>query len=252
VQEWLIKSYTNVPSIFQCVQITSLTLLEEKINYKFIDKKLFIQALTHTSYTHESIGTSMPSQERLEFLGDSIVNMLTTNKLFNLYPHFKEGELSKLRGALVNEKIFAELATLINLADNIFVGHGEFTQKGQQRSSLLADTFEALIGAIYLESGINAAETTYKKIIELYEEKIGKDFYSAEVLLDFDAKTQLQEICMSLYQEHPQYKSKEIGGEFQVSIWLKEKCLIESIGNSKKKLEKELAKTVLTEKRYQI
>jgi ribonuclease-3 len=196
------------------------------------------------------MGKLAPSNERLEFLGDSIVNLIITSVLYKKYPHFKEGELSKLRGALVNESAFADLAMLILLPQNIFLGKGEWRQRGQERSSLLADAFEALLGAIYLEAGLSQVERSFFKIIELYKASTQKDFFSADVLEDFDSKTKLQELCMSMFQEHPSYVSEEVATGFSVSIWLKEKCLITDQGLSKKKLEKELAKIVLSEKRY--
>jgi dsRNA-specific ribonuclease len=109
-----------------------------------------------------------------------------------------------------------------------------------------------VLGAIYLDGGLAQVEKSFMQILNLYKVETKKDFFSSLVLADFDSKTQLQELCMSLYQEHPRYLSKEIAGGFLVSIWLKDKCLIESEGISKKKLEKELAKIVLTEKKYKL
>jgi ribonuclease-3 len=232
--------------------ISSIQDLEKTLDYNFQNKNLLIQALTHTSFTHESAGRLSPSYERLEFLGDSVINLIITSILYEKYPEFSEGELSKLRGALVNEKIFSELGAVINLSQNIFIGKGEWIQKGQDRPSLIADTFEAVLGAIYLDGGLAQVEKSFMQILNLYKVDTKKDFFSSLVLADFDSKTQLQELCMSLYQEHPRYLSKEIAGGFLVSIWLKEKCLIESEGISKKKLEKELAKIVLTEKKYKL
>lgn len=252
VEQWLEKNYSNGPMLTSPLKILSLESLENVLLYTFKDKNLLVQALTHTSFTHESVGKQSPSNERLEFLGDSVVNLIITTVLFKNYPQFSEGELSKLRGALVNEKIFAELAIFINLSENIFIGRGEWRQKGNKRESLLADTFEAVLGAIYLDGGIVEVEKTFMGIIKLYQTTHNKDFFSAEASVDFDSKTQLQELCMSLYQEHPRYVSKDTNNGFLVSIWLKEKCLIEREGTSKKKLEKELAKIVLSEKRYQI
>jgi ribonuclease-3 len=252
VTDWLENNYFQGPQNNIQTEISSLSVLENTLGYKFNDKKLFLQALTHTSFTNEASETPSPSNERLEFLGDSIVNFLITKELVSLYPNFPEGELSKLRGALVNEKIFSELAGVINLSENIFIGRGEWRQKGHARASLLADTFEAILGAIFLDGGIVCAESVLQQIISIYNGQYKKDFYSAAALLDFDSKTQLQEICMSLFQEHPRYQSLEIENGFQVSVWLKDKCLIEQEGNSKKKLEKELAKIILSEKRYLI
>lgn len=228
------------------ISINSLNILQEKLGYFFKDHNLFLQALTHTSFTHESLGKSTPSNERLEFLGDSCINLVITNLLYKKFPLMSEGDLSKMRGSRVNEQIFAELAQDLKLFENIFLGKGEWKQKSFSRTSLLADAFEAIMGALYLEAGIEQVEKSFLKISE------GKDFFAETILENFDFKTQLQEICMSLYSEHPQYLAKEIDGGFLVSIVLKEKCLIEERGISKKKLEKELAKIVLSEKRYLI
>lgn len=252
VEQWLEKTYSTGPMLTLPLEILSLESLENVLLYTFKDKNLLVQALTHTSFTHESVGKLSPSNERLEFLGDSVVNLIITSVLFKSYPQFSEGELSKLRGALVNEKIFSELAALINLSENLFVGRGEWKQKGNKRESLLADAFEAVLGAIYLDGGMVEVEKTFMGIIKLYQSTNNKDFFSAVALEDFDSKTKLQELCMSLYQEHPRYISQDTKNGFLVSIWLKEKCLIEREGASKKKLEKELAKIVLSEKRYQI
>lgn len=252
VELWLENIYSVGPLLTTIPHIISLTTLENTLGYNFKNKNLLIQALTHTSFTHESVGKLSASNERLEFLGDSIINLIITTHLYNSYPDFSEGELSKLRGALVNEKIFSELAQLLNLSENLFLGRGEWKQKGNKRESLLADTFEALLGAIFLDSGVDEVQNSFLLIIELYKMKYQKDFFSALAMADFDSKTQLQELCMSLYQEHPKYISKDLPNGFSVSIWLKDKCLIEKEGTSKKKLEKELAKIVLNEKRYQI
>lgn len=252
VQQWLEKIYLNGPMLEAIPHISSLAQLENTLGYVFRNKKLLQEALTHTSFTHESIGKQIASNERLEFLGDSVVNLIITTKLYNLYPDLAEGDLSKFRGALVNEKIFSELAELINLSENIFLGRGEWKQKSHKRVSLLADSFEAILGAIYLDSGLVEVQNSFAKILELYQIKYKKDFFSSAALVDFDAKTQLQEICMSLYQQHPKYISSELPNGFSVAIVLKDTVLIESTGPSKKKLEKDLAKIVLSEKRYQI
>jgi ribonuclease-3 len=234
------------------LQILSLHELSKKLNYTFKNSSLLLNALTHTSFTNENVAAINSSNERLEFLGDSIINQIITISLFQKYPEMNEGELSRLRGALVNEKIFSDLARLIKLNENIFLGKGELKQQGQEKNSLLADTFEALMGAIYLDSNLASVEKTIIQIFELYKMETGLDFISESWLENFDSKTKLQEICMELFKEHPRYEAAEIEQGFRVTLWLKDKCLLEKSGLSKKKLEKELAKIVLEEKSYQI
>ena len=254
VADWLLYTYgpssKSIP--ISDSNISSLDHLQEILSYTFLNQKLLLQALTHTSYTHEFSAELAPSNERLEFLGDSVINLFITNELYKQFPHFKEGELSKMRGALVNEEIFSKLAKVIALDENLFLGKGEWKQQNQMKPTLLADAFEAVIGAVYLEAGLEQAAQALFNIIKLYNLNNQTDFFSSSILENFDGKTNLQEICMSLFNEHPRYQAEKVGDGFKVSVWLHEKCLITAEGHSKKKLEKELAKIILSEKRYLI
>jgi ribonuclease-3 len=240
--------------------ITSVQNLQNCIEYKFKNKEFLINALTQSTFCYEfkevaDLGVS--SNERLEFLGDSLVNLLVGKILYKRFPDLSEGDLSKLRGSLVNEHSLAKLAKCISLGENILLGKGEHKNSGEKKESILADAFEAIFAAIYLDSGekTEVVENSLVAVIDLFEKQTGEQFFSLKNLENFDSKTQLQEISMALFQLLPAYKAVEIknGGlsEFNVELWIGERKLAEGKGPSKKKLEKELARVVLDEKRYQ-
>jgi ribonuclease-3 len=237
------------------VSFDSVKNLESCIDYDFKNSELLINALTQSTFYYEFKylnNSQICSNERLEFLGDSLVNFLVAKILFNLYPKSNEGELSKLRGSLVNENSLARLAATISLGENLLLGKGEHKGQGLLKESLLADAFEALMASIYIDSGENVAtlEKTLLSIIKKYETKSGKEFFALENLELFDSKTKLQELAAALFQTLPTYKSTEDKNGFTVSLWIGDKKLAEAQGPSKKKLEKELARVVLDEKRY--
>jgi ribonuclease-3 len=153
----------------------------------------------------------------------------------------------------VNEYSLASLAEVLSLDENIFLGKGEFKNAGNKKESLLADAFEALCAAIYLDSNesLETLEKTLIVIIDKFEIHSGKTFFSLNHLESFDSKSQLQELTVALFQMRPEYKSQSSSeGEFLVELWVGERKLAEGHGPSKKKLEKELARVVLDEKRY--
>lgn len=226
--------------------------LQEKINYQFNDQKILAQALTHSSFHYEFKDKTIQFNERFEFLGDSIVNFIVGKKLYFLFPDSPEGELSRLRGALVNEDVLSAIARSLDLGENLLLGKGEFKNKGDEKSSLLADAFEALCAAIYFDSKENLVlvEGIFNSLIKAYENSNSINFYSNELLKTFDTKSSLQELTMELYKIHPVYKSIETDSQFLVELWLADKKIAEKKGFSKKKLEKELAQEVLEKKKY--
>ncbi len=234
-------------------KFSSIKKLESHIEYVFKKKEFLINALTQSTFCHEFRDLSLSSNERLEFLGDSLVNFIVAKILFKRFPNANEGDLSKLRGALVNEHSLSKLAMSISLGENLLLGKGEHKNKGQNKESLLADAFEALCAAIYFDSNEETVqlEKSFMAIIDKYEAATGKNFFAFENLELFDSKTQLQELSMALFQIHPTYKSAEIKNGFSVELWIGNKKLAEAQGPSKKKLEKELARIVLDEKLYQ-
>ncbi len=261
VHAWLHELYgistsDKVSSLFSelnSYRIVSLINLQAKINYSFSSHDILLNALTHSTFCYEFKESTISSNERLEFLGDSLVNFIVAKRLFNLFPHSPEGELSKLRGALVNEQSLAKLARSLNLGENLLLGKGEFKSNGEQKDSLIADAFEALCAAVYIDSNeqMNILENVFENIIDQFENLEGEKFYNLDKLETFDSKTKLQELVMSLYQIHPTYKSIDLENEFLVELWVGDKKLAYKKGSSKKKLEKELAHKVMVENLYQ-
>ena len=228
--------------------------LELKINYSFRDKKNLILALMQSTFCYEMKDVTLQSNERLEFLGDSLINFIVGKNLYHRYSQNNEGDLSKLRGALVNEEKLAMLAKVIDIGEFIFLGRGELKSGGNDKDSILADTFEALFAAIYFdcEDDVNVLENTFTHIVSLYEKKSKLDFYSIDQLEVFDTKSKLQEMTMAEYGIFPTYRSIEHAANagFTVEVWLGQKKLGEMSGPSKKKIEKLLAKKIIDEKLY--
>jgi ribonuclease-3 len=245
--------------ILNLAQISSLQNLENQLNYSFLNKEFLINALTQSTFCYEFKELGLSSNERMEFIGDSLINLIVAKILFQRYPKLEEGDLSKLRGALVNEQTLSKLANTISLGENILLGKGEHKNNGEKKESLLADAFEALFAAIYFDGleQVDLVEKAFLAVTVLYEQSFGKDFFAVENLEEFDSKTQLQELSMALFHVHPTYKfieEKSAGSStsgFKVELWIGERKLAEGIGPSKKKIEKELARIVLDEKRYQ-
>ena len=228
--------------------------IEQNLNYTFKDKKFLIQALMQSTFCYEMKEKNLTSNERLEFLGDSLINFIVGKNLFDLYKESNEGDLSKLRGALVNEERLAELARVIGLGNYIFLGRGEFRAQGADKDSILADAFEALFAAIYFDShqNIEVLEKTFKHIVGLFQDETKKYFYSLDHLDDYDTKSKLQELTMAQHGAFPTYKSQDLpeGAGFHVEVWLGAKKLAEMNGASKKKIEKLLAKKIIDQKLY--
>ncbi len=161
-------------------------LIEEKIGYRFKDRMLLRSALSHRSYINELKVNVYPDYERLEFLGDAVLELTVSDFLFRTRQGMKEGDMSKLRSALVCEPTLAECAEEFSLPDFIMVGHGEEEQGSRFRASIVSDVFEAVIGAIYIDGGMEAA----RKHIEKY---VLKDMDRKQLF--YDAKSILQEKC---------------------------------------------------------
>src|SRR5690606_19212421 len=182
------------------------------------------------------------SNERLEFLGDSLVGALVSRELYERFSHLPEGDLSKLRAALVNETSFNELALALKLDDLLIVGKGEWLGRNYVQGGALADAFEALMAAVSLDQGDSAMANAFLKATTLLD----REFFDVSRLDDFDPKTRLQAKTMALYKEAPIYESVEVhNGQFVVSVKLGKRTLLSLEGHSKKKTEKELARRVL-------
>lgn len=219
----------------------------EKNQLNFKNEQNLLAALTHKSFSNESVELSLENNERLEFLGDTVMSLIVSETLFARFPNMAEGNLSKFRSSLVNEESWAKLARALGLSKVLLVGKGELLRGGPEKSPQLADVFEALIGAIYLEKGYEETRDHAFRFFDIFEETYNEKFISIETLEQFDAKSRLQEETMKLYQVLPEYTSEELESEFVVSLSIKGKVLATTSHLSKKKGEKELAYQVLKE-----
>ncbi|MBQ7596821.1 MAG: ribonuclease III [Clostridia bacterium] len=216
-------------------------LIQEKIGYKFNNTELLKRALTHTSYANETGGDHNHSNERLEFLGDSVLGVITAEYFFMNYKTLPEGELTKRRAATVCEKALCEYAKDIDLGDFILLGRGEIVTGGNERPSILADAFEALIAAVYLDGGMDAA----KGFVLKYIEKAAKEHRGFK-----DYKTMLQEVVQKNPGEIVEYVLVNESGpdhdkRFEVEVHLNSNVIGRGIGTSKKKAEQFAAKEAL-------
>lgn len=220
------------------------TTLEKQLKYKFTDKALITQAFRHISLVNEQRRNVIDSNERLEFLGDAVLQIVVSELLYKKYPKMLEGDLSKLRASLVCESSFAEIARELSLNKYIKMSRGEMLANGFDRDSILADAFEALIGAIFLDSDIN---TVKKVIISLIEPKITKDKIS---LKNWDYKTRLQEVIQSYSQVPLKYcivsdEGPDHDKTFIAEVEHDNKFLGRGIGRTKKEAEQNAAHQAL-------
>jgi len=214
--------------------------LEEKLGHAFRDASLLLQALTHKSYSNEYRDEARPHNERLEFLGDTVLDFLISDLLMNICPDSPEGELSKLRSALVSETNLSRVARELGLGSYLLLGKGEEQTGGRDKSSLLANALEAAIAALYLDGGLEAA---YGFIRSRFEADIREMAGSGRT---FDSKTELQEYCQSTFGELPVYSVvSETGPDhlkvFEVEISASGRALARGSGRSKKEAEQDAA-----------
>ena len=211
--------------------------LQRKIGYKFRDKELLNSALMHSSYANESHLPKYKCNERLEFLGDAVLELISSEFLFFGNPKTPEGDLTRMRASMVCEPSLAFCAREIGLGDYLLLGKGEDVTGGRNRDSITSDALEALIGAIYLDGGFaSAKEFIHKFVLNDLEHK--KLFY--------DSKTILQELVQAHFEEMVSYHLiKEEGPDhnkkFTVEVHIGEKCYGEGSGRTKKAAEQEAA-----------
>lgn len=218
------------------------SFLEELLNYRFQDKGLLLEALTHKSYSHEH--KLERNYERLEFLGDAVLQLIVTEYLVAKYKEYDEGMLSKYRGYFVSEQFLSELSKIINLGDFVRLGKGEEQSGGKFKSSLLCDIFESLIAAIYIDGGYNHARSV---VINLASDKIDETIEENRFI---DGKTELQKLTQKRFEQLPEYKViSEDGPEhdktFLVEVYIGGKPVAKGKGKSKKKAEQDAAKKAL-------
>ena len=217
--------------------------LEEEIGYHFKNISLLQNALTHSSYANERWHNSLLSNERLEFLGDSILGMLVAEYLFRNFPDRPEGELTRMRADMVCEKTLAGVAEKIHLGQHLLLGHGEEQGGGRSRESILADAVESVIAASFLDGGMEAALHFIKTFI-LVEVPVSQ-------LHNMDYKTKLQELVQQKKNQVLSYKLvAETGPDhdkhFEVCVALNGKEVGRGEGRSKKRAEQEAARLAIT------
>jgi len=218
--------------------VNNISKLEDKLGYNFKNKQLIIEALTHKSFKKPY------NNERLEFLGDAVLDLIVGEYLYNKFPKKDEGTLSKIRASLVNEGGFAKLAKVLDLGAFLYLSAAEENNKGRTKKSLLSNAFEAVMGAIYLEAGLQKAREIAVKLLEENYPKIDLDS------LCKDYKTSLQELTQAVYGTTPTYTLIGSSGPdhdkvFEVAVMLNDKEISKAKGKSKKEAQQDAAKIAL-------
>ena len=216
--------------------MSDLKKIQAEIGYEFKDEQLLKQALTHSSYANEKHLKKFSDNERLEFLGDAVLEVVSSEFLFHAYPNLTEGELTKLRASIVCEPTLALCTEEIHLGDYLFLGKGEDHTGGRTRTSVLSDALEAMIGAIYLDGGFaNAKEFVLKYIMTDIEHKH----------LFYDSKTILQEVVQGEHEQLTYVLLGETGPDhdktFEVGVLIGQKEISTGKGHTKKAAEQEAA-----------
>lgn len=226
-------------------------LLEKKLGLDFKNKDLLTQAFVHRSYLNENPELGLEQNERLEFLGDAVLELVITEHLYKDYPKKAEGELTNWRAALVNAKMLTQVAEELGFNDFLLLSRGETKELGKARQYILANTFEALIGSIYLDLGYQEADKLIKKyLLAKLPDIIQNKSYK-------DAKSHFQEKAQDIGGITPVYKViKEWGPDhnkkFTVGVFLGEELVAEGEGYSKQEAEEEAAKAALTIKKWNV
>lgn len=216
--------------------MSELKKFQEIIGYKFQNEQLLKQALTHSSYANEKHLKKLSDNERLEFLGDAVLEVVSSEFLYQNYPNLTEGQLTKLRASIVCEPTLATCTEMIHLGDYLYLGKGEDRTGGRMRKSVLSDAMEAVIGAIYLDGGFaNAKEFVLKFIMTDIEHKH----------LFYDSKTILQEVVQGEHEQLTYVLLGETGPDhdktFEVGVLIGKKEISTGKGHTKKAAEQEAA-----------
>lgn len=220
------------------------SIFEKKINIYFNDKKLLAEAFCHRSFLNEHPEISLNNNERLEFLGDAVLELVVTEYLYKNYPEKSEGELTTWRSALVNAKMLAKVSAELGFNEFLLLSRGEAKETGKARMYILANTFEAFIGALYLDQGYTICQNFIQKVLlkelpEIIEKKLFRD-----------AKSRFQEEAQERMGITPTYRVLEEWGpdhakNFLVGVFLKEELVAKGKGSSKQEAEQEAAENAL-------
>lgn len=219
----------------------NLSLLENKIGHKFNNKSLLRQAVTHRSYANEN-RHSGPFNERLEFLGDAVLSLISADFLYNKFPSMAEGDLTKLRSSLVCTASLSEYARQLSLGDFLMLGKGELATGGNERDSNLENAFEAVIAAVYLDGGLEEAR---KFVLRFLDNSVETHHINFK-----DYKTKLQEIVQESHEETLNYVVTNVSGpdhdkRYEIEVHLNSNVIGKGTGRSKKQAEQEAAKQAL-------
>lgn len=218
--------------------------LEKSIGYSFRKTSLLRRALTHKSYANERKLQPEEHNERLEFLGDAVLELAVSELLMTRFPKYSEGDLSKMRAAIVNEKQLASFARSFGFGDYLYLGRGEEQTSGREKPSLLADAYEAILGAIYLDRGYkHASGVIQKHYSRLLDHTPEEEFFN-------DYKTDLQEKSQSLFRAIPRYRLVGERGPdhdklFEIELYIRNELMGRGVGRNKKEAEQMAAREAL-------
>jgi len=226
--------------------------LEQKISVKFADKNLLKKAFVHRSYLNENPGFKLGHNERLEFLGDAVMELAVTEWLFCQYPRSPEGDLTNWRASLVNSQTIAQIARELNLESYLFLSRGEAKDKNSKaRQMILANVFEALIGAIYLDQGMNkSCQFIEKNLLVKFEEILENHLY-------LDPKSKFQELAQEKLNITPFYQVLSEKGPdhkkvFAVGVYLEDKLVAQGQGSSKQEAQLAAAQAALAKNNWKL
>ena len=226
----------------------NIEALEETIDTKFKNKDLLKQAMVHRSYLNEHANFPLDHNERLEFLGDAVLEVITTEFLYFKFPTKPEGDLTNLRASLVNAKMLAQVAEILGIEDSLYLSRGESKDRNSKaRQFIMADAVEAIIGAIYLDQGTRAAKKFIKnKILSHLDEVIEQQLY-------LDPKSKFQEHAQELYGVTPHYiviseSGPDHAKNFEVGAYIGEEFIAQGSGTSKQEAQVKAAVAALKKK----
>jgi ribonuclease-3 len=217
--------------------------LADRLGHEFSDWSLLHQALSHRSWCAEREGA--PSNERLEFLGDAVLELLTSEYLLASFPEWSEGQLSKSRARIVNAGSLEAAARRLRLGEHLRVGRGEEKTGGREKQTLLADAFEAVVAAVYLDGGLGAAREVLRRV--LFEQALEE---RGERISESDRKSALQELLQGRGQATAEYRVVGESGPdhqkvFQIEVWIDGECMATGEGSTKKEAEQRAARSAL-------
>jgi ribonuclease-3 len=231
------------------MSLPDFSILEKQITVEFKNKDLLKQAFTHRSYINENKHTTQEHNERLEFLGDAVLELASTSFLFKKYPKRQEGELTSFRAALVNTNTLSEVASKLGFNDFLLLSKGEAKDTGRARQYILADTFEALIGALYIDQGYDTAYAFIEtNLLGLTDEIVKTGSW-------IDAKSFFQEKSQEILSVTPLYETVLEEGpdhnkHFTVAVKIKDETIATGRGKSKQEAEQEAARNALAKKEW--